>query len=204
MDRVAVRTNGRPIKRGQIASLVMHDSDKEESNRNGIRYADYKLVCYPWAVVEVKKPGATRTEGAKCILQAANGSSACASLLRSLHMERTGAADGSMYHHPVVAFTFVGEEARVFLTYNVYDRDPELDFYGVMPILYRMRCIWKGKLDRIEDALQIRRLLDNIHYWALHQFRADINSEIRTCLRNNRYSDNPTLAQSMAKLSLTS
>ncbi len=136
IDRVAVRTKGTPIKRGHIASLGMHNSDEEESTRTGIRYADYKLVCYPWAVVEVKKPGATRTEGTKCILQAANGSSACASLLRSLHMERTGAADGSMYHHPVVAFTFVGEEARVFLTYNVYDRDSELDFYGVMPILY--------------------------------------------------------------------
>ncbi|GFF33392.1 hypothetical protein IFM46972_03876 [Aspergillus udagawae] len=57
-------------------------------------------------------------------------------------------------------------------------------------ILYRMRCIWEGRLDILWNALQLRRMLDTIHYWALQKYRTDIDSDIRRRLRKYRPTSN--------------
>jgi hypothetical protein len=85
------------------------DIETGASRRNS---KDGKLICYPWAVVEVKRHGASRQDIQNCYDQAANCSSACVALLRGLS---EGPAHD--YHHPVVALTFIGGNARVFLTY---------------------------------------------------------------------------------------
>jgi hypothetical protein len=88
------------------------DASDLETGTSRRKFEDYKLICYPWAVVEVKKPGASPQDTEECYYQVANGSSACVALLRGL--SDSPAHD---YYHPVVAMTFVGRDARVFLTY---------------------------------------------------------------------------------------
>jgi hypothetical protein len=88
------------------------DASDLETGTSRRKFEDYKLICYPWAVVEVKKPGASPQDTEECYYQVANGSSACVALLRGL--SDSPAHD---YYHPVVAMTFVGRDARVSLTY---------------------------------------------------------------------------------------
>ncbi|PKX90751.1 uncharacterized protein P174DRAFT_444494 [Aspergillus novofumigatus IBT 16806] len=145
------------------------DASDIETGTSRRNFEDYKLTCYPWAVVEVKKPGASPQDTEECYNQVANGSSACVALLRGL--SDSPAHD---YHHPVVAMTFVGRDARVFLTYAEPLNDDDDDDDGEPIILYRMRCIWKGRLDVLWNALQLRRMLDTIQYWALHKYGTDI------------------------------
>lgn len=90
---------------------ITGDEDTDETNsasdiKTGTSHRkrkDQKLTCYPWTVVEAKRPGATQQEIRKCYYQAANSSSACVALLRGL--SEIPARD---YHHPAVAMTFVG------------------------------------------------------------------------------------------------
>ncbi|GIC93459.1 uncharacterized protein Aud_009947 [Aspergillus udagawae] len=92
-----------------LMSLNKYCADIKKSPR---KIKDHKLTCYPWAVVEAKRPGVSPYEIRKCYYQVANSSSACVALLRGL--SDSPAHD---YHHPVVALTFVGGNATVFLTY---------------------------------------------------------------------------------------
>ncbi|KAF4172007.1 hypothetical protein CNMCM8927_001608 [Aspergillus lentulus] len=108
------------------------DASDIETGTSRRKFEDYKLTCYPWAVVEVKKPGASPQDTEECYYQVANGSSACVALLRGL-------SDGPAhdYHHPVVAMTFVGRDARVFLTYaEPLNADHDDDDDGETIILY--------------------------------------------------------------------
>ncbi|GFF73922.1 hypothetical protein IFM53868_01193 [Aspergillus udagawae] len=98
-----------PLQSCPMMSLNKYCADIKKSPG---KLKDEKLICYPWAVVEAKRPGVSPQEDRMCHYQAANCSSACVALLRGL--SESPAHD---YHHPVVALTFVGGNARVFLTY---------------------------------------------------------------------------------------
>ncbi|KAF4227957.1 hypothetical protein CNMCM8980_008765 [Aspergillus fumigatiaffinis] len=182
-------SRGRKYKKSDVDVAEGGDTDGTdasdlETGTSRRKFEDYKLTCYPWAVVEVKKPGASPQDTEECYYQVANGSSACVALLRGL-------SDSPVhdYHHPVVAMTFVGRDVRVFLTYA----EP---LNGDDDILYRMRCIWKGRLDVLWNALQLRRMLDTIQYWALQKYGTHIDGDIKRLLRKLRVKSNPSTPSS--------
>ena len=72
------------------------------------------LLCFPWAVVEVK-PNKEETKEF-CYCQAANASSFALQLYEDLVYEATGHRDDTI--PIVIAFTTVGPEYRVWLTHS--------------------------------------------------------------------------------------
>lgn len=74
---------------------------------------DHKLVCYPFLLIEIKKND--QKEDKLCYCQAANDCSASLSLLE--HFARPW-KHCSVEVLPVVAFTFVGPEAKLWLAFT--------------------------------------------------------------------------------------
>lgn len=74
------------------------------------------LLCFPSAVVEVKHHKVTPSAREKCYCQAANASSSALSMLSTLSAYTHGSFSPQTVR-PVVSFTFIGPEARVWITY---------------------------------------------------------------------------------------
>lgn len=75
-----------------------------------------QLVCFPWAVVELHpREVSLKSEGQYSYSQAANGAIAALRLNEELSNWATGGYDSVP---PVVAFTCVGAEIRVWLAYS--------------------------------------------------------------------------------------
>ena len=77
-------------------------------------------VCFPFAMVELKHDIAKNTDKEFCYCQAANAASCALAMLCQLCQH----TPNSMYWHdehnevlPVVTFTFIGNEAKVWLAY---------------------------------------------------------------------------------------
>ncbi|KAI7212562.1 hypothetical protein KC333_g7061 [Hortaea werneckii] len=84
------------------------------SSRKVLNNSD--LMCFPWAVVEVKQPRVEKSEVEKCHCQAANGSAMALRMLGALFRNATGCVPTDL--PPIIAITCVGPELRVWLTYN--------------------------------------------------------------------------------------
>ena len=99
------RSNGRftsnPIK--QLGTLGQGIKEKH-------------LLCFPSAVIEIKHHMVSAGERAKCYHQAANGASTALSLLSGLSHFSIPIEDFSEMQ-PVVAFTFIGYESKVWVAY---------------------------------------------------------------------------------------
>ncbi|OCL08608.1 hypothetical protein AOQ84DRAFT_406454, partial [Glonium stellatum] len=152
---------------------------------------------FPWAVIEVKHPGAKqyKKREAECFCQAANTASVCLAMLANLaqvnprrddHPKNQTKNQGplkSVEVQPVVCFTFIGSDVRVWIAYI---NNQESDQLKKSTRQKSMDCIWKGSLERMTDALQLCEVIDNLYFWALNFFRPWVSS----CLDRWRYETN--------------
>jgi hypothetical protein len=73
-------------------------------------------VCFPCAVVEIKHHDVKTAEITKCYCQAANGAATSLSILSRLsHLSTPCGFSGGI--QPVVAFTFIGSQSRVWIAF---------------------------------------------------------------------------------------
>lgn len=87
---------------------------KVSSSRKCLNNSD--LMCFPWAVVEIKHPRAEKSKIEECYCQAANGSAIALRMLGALFQKATGSVPTDLA--PIIAITCIGPELRVWLTYN--------------------------------------------------------------------------------------
>ena len=83
------------------------------------------LMCFPWAIVEVKQPRVGNADIEKCYCQAANDSAIALRMLGALFQKATGCVPADL--PPIIAITCVGPELRVWLTYNAGTGDQRED-----------------------------------------------------------------------------
>lgn len=83
----------------------------QKKTRENLSAAD--LLCFPWAIVEVKCFHARADATGFCYCQAANASSAALSLQCRLEEASAIPADPN----PIISFTSVGADLRVWLTF---------------------------------------------------------------------------------------
>lgn len=74
--------------------------------------SDEALLCFPWAIIEVKKPDAPPADIMECYCQAANGASSCLTMLEQL-TKHNGTRHTSDSVKPIVVFTFVGPDVKL-------------------------------------------------------------------------------------------
>lgn len=110
-------------------------------------------AAFPWMVGELKPEDGNEDI---CLRQAANASHTCAVLCEQL--ARLAATDGL----PIVAFTSIGPQAKVFITYNFGTAEDQC---------YRMSCIWSGHIRNLLHAIQLRCIVDRLLFWALRFFK---------------------------------
>jgi hypothetical protein len=88
------------------------------------------LLCFPWAVVEMKKHEVNESkataETAFCYCQAANAASTALAMLENLAQFEVH-RQNSEHVPPVVAFTSVGANAKVWLAYSQHTEDNTRD-----------------------------------------------------------------------------
>ena len=74
------------------------------------------LLCYPWAIVEMKYFLATKVKVEKCYCRAANASAAALSLREQLLAPAFGTIPRTL--SPIITFTCIGPRIKVWLTYR--------------------------------------------------------------------------------------
>ena len=75
-------------------------------------------ICFPWAIVEVKRDGDPEACRIQRYRQAANGAAAALLLQESLK-EKLGRVDDL---YPIIAFTCVGPEVKTWLAYSAREK----------------------------------------------------------------------------------
>ena len=125
---------GTPIFGENGAETVTHgnltgvEDDKKRSS--------YSLLCYPWAIVELKPPDSPNADILYCYCQAANGASSSLTLLEQLTKYR-GEAHAQEPIPPILSLSFIGPEVKVWLVYTKISQvrdsweDPDWKFVHV-------------------------------------------------------------------------
>ena len=72
-------------------------------------------MCFPWAVVEVKKPNVKEQDVEFCYCQAVNGSAVALRIFESIFLEAYGAIPHDL--PPIIAFTCIGPDLKVWLVF---------------------------------------------------------------------------------------
>ncbi|KAH6677435.1 hypothetical protein B0J14DRAFT_584240 [Halenospora varia] len=131
------------------------------------------LVCFPSTVVEIKHHKVNQSEIRKCYAQAANASATALSMLGRLsHLSIPSHAVGEI--QPVVAFTFIGNKFRVWVTHIVTKCDASNT--SKMLFEYEMCCIFKGDLKSVWDTLRLCCIIERVHHWTVRHFRPWVSS----------------------------
>ncbi|MCJ1401053.1 hypothetical protein MMC11_004265 [Xylographa trunciseda] len=137
--------------------------------------SNYSLLCYPWAIVELKPPDSANADVLLCYCQAANGASSSLTLLEQLTKHK-GEAHPQEPIPPILSISFIGSEVKVWLAYTIIS---ENEFGGegdsweddCWDSVHHSTCIWQGSLKNTLDAVKLCRILDNALFWALRRFR---------------------------------
>ncbi|PGH09626.1 hypothetical protein AJ80_07655 [Polytolypa hystricis UAMH7299] len=127
-----------------------------------------QLLCFPWAVVELhpeEVPQESTEQFSYC--QAANGALVALKLYEDLYKRAIG-HDGSI--HPVVVFTCIGSEVRLWLAYSD-SKDNKL-------IGRKMVCIWASTLSLTWGVIAVRRIIHNMIFWAARVLRPQVAEHI--------------------------
>lgn len=133
--------------------------------------ADKDLLCFPWAIVEVKPSTETRAEF--CYCQAANASSYALQLFEDLVHQATGHRD---YNMPlVVALTFVGPEYKVWIAFTSPSETGNNCHVSVIPTSYDTQANFH---QHTEDEMYLEAFNRNV----LGYNCSEANSREHACL----------------------
>ena len=141
-------------QRTQLCSCPLMDlgrfvtkSDAKNNREDDQQLADHKLLCFPWAIVELKKPGVSHADITKCYCQAANAASSCLTMLEQL-TKHNGTHHASSSVEPIIVFTFAGPDVKLWLAYTTIS---EVQNSWVVPwnfthVYGPIKCLWGCKL----------------------------------------------------------
>lgn len=98
--------------------LISFGLDRPFTKRASLSVPDNDLVCFPFAVVELKHSYIGSSQETFCSCQAANAASFALGMLEKLY---SLAEQHSTNAHvpPVVAFTCIGPQIRLWMVYSV-------------------------------------------------------------------------------------
>ncbi|KAF5853188.1 hypothetical protein GGP41_001754 [Bipolaris sorokiniana] len=139
-------------------TLAQWNSSKP--TRDQMRSLD--LMCFPWAVVEVKSAAVDVSTERMCYCQAANASAAALSLREKLLL-------ASKKNEPnpealvIFSFTCVGTHVKLWLTYRPTKKKVV------------MRCIWATSLEISWGVFVLRMVLKNMHEWVNREVRPELS-----------------------------
>jgi len=110
----------------KVMSKRNNQPDYQTSREQGMvapkSIAEHQRICFPWAIVEVKPDDAKRRLTDKCYRQAANAASVSLCLFEKL-AKYADVQYEAQHIPPIVAFTFVGPEVRLWIAFS----DPKDD-----------------------------------------------------------------------------
>ena len=109
----------RDLRNDANINLVSSPTCGLQNNDDGSPKSDLNktnLMCFPWAVVEIKHPRVRKTCIKKCYCQAANDSAIALRMLGALFRKATGSIPVDL--PPIIAITCIGPQLQVWLTYN--------------------------------------------------------------------------------------
>ncbi|MCJ1383186.1 hypothetical protein MMC17_006299 [Xylographa soralifera] len=152
--------------KGLISSPVSALSSWTKNRNYDLKRSD--LISFPWAVVEFKHSTVQKSPVQICYCQAANGASAALKFYESLSKIATGKINDHI--PPVVAFTCVGPNVKVWLAYSL---TKEIDFNR-----HKMVCIWEGTLESTWGVISVRLIIKNMHFWATRILRPKLSTHI--------------------------
>ncbi|KAI7226979.1 hypothetical protein KC330_g8602 [Hortaea werneckii] len=137
--------------------------------------SDSDLMCFPWAVVEVKHARVDQSKISNCYLQAANSSAVALRMLGELFKKATGSVPEDM--PPIIAFTCIGPAVQVWLTYragpNRENGDKMVRNFDVLSMFeansrqkIHMQCIYATHLELLWGVHSCRLVIKHMHVWA--------------------------------------
>ncbi|EUC44473.1 hypothetical protein COCMIDRAFT_27181 [Bipolaris oryzae ATCC 44560] len=119
------------------------------------------LMCFPWAVVEVKSAAKDASIERMCYCQAANASAAALSIREKLHLA-SKKSDPKLEALVIFSFTCVGTHVKLWLTYT----SPEEKVV--------MQCIWATSLEISWGVFVLRMVLKNMQEWVNQEVRPEL------------------------------
>ncbi|KAF2001483.1 hypothetical protein P154DRAFT_619485 [Amniculicola lignicola CBS 123094] len=131
------------------------------------------LVAFPWAVVEVKHAEVSLSDRQFCYCQAANASAEALKIRESL-IRATGDWENRNCHIPIVSFTCVGPEVRLWLTFRE-------DFREISSSIM-MQCIWGSSLLTTWGVMRLLAIIENLHSWALNTVKPKLREWIGSAI----------------------
>ncbi|KAI6843343.1 hypothetical protein KC332_g3577 [Hortaea werneckii] len=151
------------------------------------------LMCFPWAIVEIKHPRVNKTDIEYCYCQAANDSAIALRMLGALFRKATGCLPADL--PPIVAITCIGPELRVWLTYNAGTGGGREDDMNIS-----MRCVYATHLELVWGVHSSRLIIKHMHVWASRILKPRICMYL-SLLASRRSLSNQTLTTPSARSS---
>jgi hypothetical protein len=104
------------LRSNSVCSATTTGLRKWTKNKDESKLKASDLLCFPWAIVEMKHFLVSAAQVEYCYCQAANASAAALSLRRELLTMAFGVIPDTL--SPVIAFTCIGPQIKVWLTYR--------------------------------------------------------------------------------------
>jgi hypothetical protein len=109
------------------------------------------FVCFPSAVIEIKPHGVRGKDVKYCYCQAANGAAAALSMLHQLSSIHSIIPEiDHRYIRPVVAFTFIGWESRVWIAFIKKRNIQRTGGEGGKQVRYNPNCQYVSQISEFD------------------------------------------------------
>ncbi|KAF2260333.1 hypothetical protein CC78DRAFT_620289 [Lojkania enalia] len=125
-------------------------------------------LCFPWAIVEVNHAQDWVSEEEYCYCQLANAT-ACAYNMQEKLIQ---AVDDSGLVDPIIGFTCIGPEVRLWLTFR--DQSAPQNSQSCL----KMVSIWATSLDYAWGVLALRTIIKNMLKWATRILKGKLTQYI--------------------------
>ncbi|KAK4962382.1 hypothetical protein LTR10_000008 [Elasticomyces elasticus] len=152
---------------------------KKVSKGAKISLGDSDLICFPWAVLESKRPsrpGDSRSPEERCYCQAANAAAAALKIYDSLIQEVGQVCSDEV--PPVIAFTSVGPHFKVWLAFKQTDGQK------------MMKCIYATDLTLTFGVWSIQLIVEHMHIWSSRILKPKIAFYLK-CIKSKRENTGP-------------
>ena len=111
------------------------ETDERSTIESGVAkeraFSKEHLLCFPWAIVELKRQSATATEIEKCYCQGANAASRALRMFEILS-RYSDTVNGEQIP-PVVVLTFIGPLFKLWIAYSSLDREGKYHYVSKKP-----------------------------------------------------------------------
>ncbi|KAL6158385.1 hypothetical protein ACJBU6_02498 [Exserohilum turcicum] len=127
------------------------------------------LMCFPWAVVEVKPAGANPGAINYCYCQVANASAAALIFREELLQSASKKTDPNPDALVIFSFTCIGLDVRLWFTYRTEEK-------------VIVKCVWATSLKLLWGVFALRMIIQNMCEWV----NGDVRLELVTWIERAR------------------